>query len=191
MYGKIKGVVDEVEGNFVLVRLNSGMCYKIYAPSRTLNGLKPESNITLYLYTHVREQEISLYGVLTKEELNIFNILIGISGVGPKLAMNILGFAQIKELFQAIQNQNLAYFSQIPEVGKKTAQKIMLELSNKFDAEFQLPKKAATQEEKTLLEALLSLGFSRSEALETIAKVSLDLPLEQQITQALKLLNKE
>lgn len=191
MYGKIIGIVEEVEENFVLVKLNSGMCYKIYAPAQILRQLKPNANITLYLHTHVREQEISLYGFSTKEELKIFNILIAISGIGPKLAINILGFNPLPQLFKAIETQNLDYFSQIPGVGKKTAQKIMLELSSKFDAEFQLPKKAVTQQEKTLLEALLSLGFSRSEALETITKVTKSASLEEQITQALKLLNKK
>ncbi len=190
MIGKLTGVADEIEANYILLKTDGGVFYKIFLPAIVIRRLKPSETLTLYIHMHVRENEISLYGFETKDQLTIFNILIDIPNIGPKSAMNILGFNPVEKLVEAVKAQDGLYFSQIPGVGKKTAQKILLDLSSKFEVEFILPKKSFTEDDRALLEALVSLGFSRHEANKAMERIPREGKLEERITFALKNLNK-
>ena len=189
MIGKLYGTVDEIEGNNVLLKTGDGVCYSVLLASNHIHNLVVGKPIVLYIHTHVREDELKLFGFVTKEEQKIFNMLIAISGIGPKSGITILGYNEVSKLITAVRAQDYEYFSHIPGIGKKTAQKILLELSTKFDVEFKAPKVTFTEEDKILVEALVSLGFTRPEALTVMDKIPSDLTIEQKITKALKLLN--
>lgn len=191
MIGKLYGVIDELELTYALIRMTDGVCYKVFLPAHSLKTLTKDAPAAIYTYHHVRENEVNLFGFLTKDELMAFTILISISGVGPKTAQTILGYGELSKLVAAVKTQDVEYFSHIPGIGKKTAQKILLELSSKFNTEFQMPKVSFTEDEKTLLDALLSLGFKRNEALPIIDKVSTKGTLEQRITESLQLLDRK
>lgn len=189
MIGKLYGTVDEIDGNNVLVKTGDGVCYNVLLPINHVHTLTVDQSIVLYIYTHVREDELRLFGFVTKEEQKIFNMLIAISGIGPKSGMAILGYNEVAKLITAVRAQDYEYFSHIPGVGKKTAQKILLELSTKFDVEFKAPRVTFTEDDKILIEALVSLGFTRPEALTVMDKIPSNVTIEQKITEALKLLN--
>lgn len=190
MIGKIYGLIDEVGRNYVLVRVKSDICYLVYVPRNELSKLQVEQTIMFYIYTHVREQEFSLYGFPDLKSLQIFKILLEVPSIGPKSASNIIGHAPLEQLIEAVKSQSEVYFSQISGVGKKTAQKILLELSSKFEAEFKLPKASLTGEDKTFVEALISLGFSKEETLKALEQTVGKGSVEKRVTLVLKSLNK-
>ncbi|MFA6004917.1 MAG: Holliday junction branch migration protein RuvA [Patescibacteria group bacterium] len=189
MIGKLYGTVDEIEGTSVLVKTADGVCYNVLVSASHANNLTIEQSVVFYIYTHVREDELRLFGFITKEEQKVFHMLIAISGIGPKSGMTILGYNKLEKLMTAVRAQDYQYFAGIPGIGKKTAQKILLELSAKFDVEFKLPKVTFTEDDKTLIEALVSLGFTRPEAFTVMDKISPDKSIEEKITEALHLLN--
>lgn len=191
MIGKLSGTIESVDTNYVIIDTPSGVGYKVFLPARSLKKAVVGTNISYKIYTHVREDDLSLFGFENAEDERIFLILISISGVGPKSALNILGYAEASKLITAVKEQNSTFFSSISGIGKKTAQKILLELSSKFDAEYQLPKIAFTEEDKMVVEALVSLGFRKQEALDVLEKLPKDVSLEKKITAALKLLERK
>lgn len=190
MIGKLYGTIDEIESNSLILKTTGGVGYKVILSESLLSKLSLNQEVVLHIYTHVRENEISLFGFKNKNEILIFNLLIGVSGVGPKTAMNIMSNGTIDNLILAVKSQNVSFFSGISGIGKKTAQKILLELSSKFDTEFSLSKTIFNKEDELALQGLISLGFNKSEASEAISKVEHTGMAEDRITAALKLLNK-
>lgn len=189
MIGKLEGTVCEINQNYILLKPEGGVYYKIFLPAIVLKNIVLEQKASLYIYFHVRENEISLYGFPDKKYEQIFHILLSIPSVGPKSALNIIGFNELEKLIEAVHEQNSHYFSQIPGIGKKTAQKILLELSNKFAVEFKPQTKALTEDDKLVVEALISLGFKKHEAVNALDKLEKEQSLENKITQAIKNLN--
>ncbi|MEK9178986.1 MAG: Holliday junction branch migration protein RuvA [Patescibacteria group bacterium] len=191
MIAKLTGVVESIESQYVIIDTTSGVGYKVFLPARTLSKVIKGSKVSFHIYTHVREDDLSLFGFETTEDERIFQILHGVSGIGPKSALNILGHAEADKLVTAVREQNSLFFSNIPGIGKKTAQKILLELSTKFNAEYQLPKIAFTEDDKLVVEALVTLGFRKPEALEILEKLPPGDTLELKITKALQLLERK
>ena len=191
MIGKIYGLIDEIGSNYVLIRVKSDVCYLVYIPRNELSKLQVEQKIMFYIYTHVREQEFSLYGFLDLKSLQIFKILLDVPSIGPKSASNIIGYAPLEKLVEAVKNQSELYFSQISGVGKKTAQKILLELASKFEAEFKLPKASLTKDDEIFIQALSSLGFNKEESLKALEQTLNKGTVEERVTMALKALNKK
>ena len=188
MIGKLKGIVDEIENNYLLLNVKD-VYYKLFVPQISLKQLKIGETQTFYIHFHVRESEISLYGFVDKKYMQIFNILISISSIGPKSGLNIIGFNRLDKLIQAVHDQNAGYFSQMPGIGKKTSQKILLDLSNKFEIEFKPENQAVTEEDQLVIEALTTLGFKKHEAYSVVDKLDTNSTLEEKITQAIKSLN--
>ncbi len=190
MIGKLRGTVGEILDKSLIVDTEGGVGYAVRIAEPVLLGLERDTPIELYTHMHVREQELSLYGFLTKEELRIFTILIDISSIGPKSAMNILSHATLERLVKAVQTQDVLFFSQIPGVGKKTSQKILLELSSKFGAEFSMDAVQITPADQMLVQALMSLGFQKKEAIDAIDTAKPTGTLEEKITICLQHLSK-
>jgi Holliday junction DNA helicase RuvA len=147
----------------------AGVGYRLHIPLSTFYRLGPEGdNVTLNVYTHVREDTISLFGFLTGDEQMLFERLISVSGVGPKLAVNILSGIDAAELRAALRGSDVARLTRVPGVGKKTAERLVLELKDKLPAveiaepEAEAPPPSATKDD--LLSALSNLGYSRPEA---------------------------
>lgn len=178
-----------------------GVGYQVYTPFSTFYEL-PEIDIqvTLHTYTNVREDALQLFGFLSTDEKEIFQILISVSGIGPKLAVNILSGITPEELKSAISNGNLARLTAIPGIGKKTAERMVLELKDKVlklhKKESAVPLRPATTPDEVIedaISALVNLGYKRPQAegaLEKIRKENHDIDLEGMIRGALKILAK-
>ncbi|MHB8481903.1 MAG: Holliday junction branch migration protein RuvA [Nitrospiria bacterium] len=161
-----------------------------------------KASVSLYVYTHVREDAILLFGFLTQSERELFMLLLGVSGIGPKLAMTILSGLSPRELIKAVQEGDLAKLSAVSGIGKKTAGRMLLELKEKtalltLEAQsskiegFQTPVSGSKLEE--VLSALVNLGYNRQTIkyrVEAFCQENLQLSLEELIKESLKLFGK-
>ena len=167
MLAHLRGRLLEKQPNRVIVDV-SGVGYDVHVPLSTFYELaEPGEEVTLRIHTHVREDALLLYGFATRLELQIFERLIGVSGIGPKLALSVLSGLEPNELVTAIRTANIARLTGIPGIGKKTAERIGLELKDKM-ASFVPAESAAespiddTEALRTdLLSALVNLGYHR------------------------------
>lgn len=179
MLSFIKGEAVEFGENTVVID-NGGIGYELTVSNVTVEKIKNGSRfVCLQCYMAVREDGISLYGFLTKEEKNMFLKLITISGVGPKAAIGILSGMEVYDLMRVIMASDIKALSKLKGVGKKTAERIVLELRGEIDAESReiMESAKAVGEEETLdadsadaISALRSLGFTQTEATEAVKK---------------------
>ncbi|WP_333859770.1 Holliday junction branch migration protein RuvA [Clostridium sp.] len=194
MYEYIKGIYKGVSKDYIVVE-NNGIGYKINTSGSTIAKTpKIDENITLYLQQIVREDFIGLYGFLTKEEINMFNLLLAINGIGAKAALSLLSISSVNNLKYAIISGDEKILSRAPGIGKKTAQRIILELKDKMKPEEiidneknhgQISEKEETAE---VLEALMALGYSEKEAGRAVAFIDNNDSIESMIKNALKFL---
>ena len=162
MIAHLRGKLMQKDPARVIVDVN-GIGYEVYVPLTTFTAL-PEtgSDVSIDIHTHVREDVIALYGFSTRRERMIFEKLMTISGIGPKLAVTILSGGSVEELVGAIKRSDLARLTAIPGVGKKTAERIILELKDKFQDFTDAAVKSGV--EADVMSALENLGFSRGVA---------------------------
>lgn len=194
MYEYIKGIYKGVNKDYIVVE-NNGIGYKINTSGSTIAKTpKIDENITLYLQQIVREDFIGLYGFLTKEEINMFNLLLTINGIGAKAALSLLSISSVNNLKYAIISGDEKNLIRAPGVGKKTAQRIILELKDKIKPEEVINQekdhRQVSQEEETMevLEALIALGYSEKEAGRAVASIDNNDSIESMIKNALKFL---
>ncbi|MFA6585957.1 MAG: Holliday junction branch migration protein RuvA [Candidatus Paceibacterota bacterium] len=193
MIGSIKGKIILKTDKFVIVE-TSGVGYKINVSLDTLSRLSAprkdsgqnDADASFWIHTHVREDILDLYGFLDRQELEFFEMLINVSGIGPKGALGILGIASIEILKKAIGTGDIAYLTKISGIGKKTAEKIIIELRDKMGEE---KTGTSLQGELDVLEALKSLGYSQNEARDALKKCSPDANTNTKIREALKILS--
>ena len=181
---------------------NAGIGYEVFAPLSTFYALPEETEeVSLHIYTHVKEDALVLFGFQTPLEKDIFLLLISVSGIGPKLSLNILSGIGPEELLGAIARKDAVRLQSIPGVGKKTAERIALELGEKAqlimgDMEQILPQAVVSGDKKVLddaVSALLNLGYSAKLAKNAVGKVHSseeDMSLESLIREALRVLAK-
>ncbi|PIR68692.1 Holliday junction branch migration protein RuvA, partial [Candidatus Nomurabacteria bacterium CG10_big_fil_rev_8_21_14_0_10_03_31_7] len=132
MIGSIKGKIILKTDKFIIVE-TTGVGYKINISPDTLSKFKKkDEEVFLWTHTHVREDILDLYGFLNREELEFFEMLINVSGIGPKGALSVLGVASIETLKRAISTSDTAYLTKVSGIGKKTAEKIIIELRDKM-----------------------------------------------------------
>ena len=167
MISHLRGTLLEKQPNRVIVDVN-GVGYDVHVPLSTFYEMsEPGAEIALRIYTHVREDALLLYGFATALELKIFERLIGVSGIGPKLALAVLSGIEPNELVSAIRTANVARLTGIPGIGKKTAERIGLELKDKMasiiPADVATSPASATSEtlRTDVLSALMNLGYHR------------------------------
>jgi len=185
MIGSIRGKIIFKTEKFLIVE-TSGIGYKISVSPETLSKAKKSGEeIFLWIHTHVREDALDLYGFLSQEELEFFEMLINVSGIGPKGALSILGITSIEILRKAISIGDTSYLTKISGIGRKTAEKIVIELRDKVGKELE---GSSLQVELDALEALKSLGYSAIEARDALKKVSADANTNTKIREALKIL---
>ncbi len=127
------------------------------------------AEVSLFIHTHVREDALALYGFLRAEEKQLFERLISVSGIGPKLAITILSGMPAEEMVSAIRGNDVSKLTRIPGIGKKTAERMVLELRDKLDAFAAAPVRAASPVEDDVLSALLNLGYQRPAAEKAVA----------------------
>ena len=186
MIGSRKGKIILKTNKFLIVE-TAGVGYKVNVSPDMLSKLKKiNEDILLWIHTHVREDILDLYGFLDRQELEFFEMLINVSGIGPKGALSILGIASIETLKKAIGTGDTTYLTKISGIGRKTAEKIIIELRDKIVAG---KTGASLQGELDALEALRSLGYSQSEAREALKKVLPNTDTNTKIREALKILS--
>lgn len=185
MIGSIKGQIILKTDKFILVDV-SGVGYKISVSPDTLSKTKKVGEeVFLYIHTHVREDSMDLFGFLDYQELEFFELLLGVSGIGPRSALAILGITSIETLRKAIGTGDTSYLTKISGIGRKTAEKIVIELRDKMGTEMTGNN---LQIELDALEALKSLGYSQTEARDALKKVPADIDTNSKIREALKIL---
>ena len=192
MIGRIKGVLVQKSPPRILVDCQ-GVGYDIDVPMSTLYQL-PENGSIVTLLTHhlVREDAQQLYGFATESEREAFRTLIKISGVGSRTALAVLSGMSVNELAQAIALQESARLTQVPGIGKKTAERLLLELKGKLAPDLGLVagKPQAREASSEILQALLALGYSEKEALLAITQIPSDSNVSDGIRLGLKYLSK-
>ncbi len=186
MISYLKGKIILKTGKFIVLDVN-GVGYKVFLSKKTLTGIADEE-ISLFCHLVVRENILDLYGFLTPEELELFEIVIGISGVGPKAALEISSFGPKEKLKEAIDFQREEVFEGILGIGKKKARKIILELSGKIKDFGQFVSKKG--ETDPVLDTLINLGFPREKAKQALAELPAIEDAEEKLKQALKILGK-
>lgn len=194
MIGYLEGKIIKVSDvsssdNFVIV-LVSGVGYRVSLVPRLASSVKEGANLQIYTYTHVREDALSLFGFADFDELLTFEVLLSISGIGPRLAFNILNSTSINSLRQAVVNTDVSVLTKIPGIGKRSAEKIMLELTNKFKVKSNLKKMLFSPDEDLAIQALEQLGYTGDEARNAVKEVKGEESLEKKIMASLKIINK-
>lgn len=191
MIGFLRGEVFFRENNFIILDVK-GVGYKVLAASDVLAKASKGVLLELFIYTHVREDNIALFGFLESLDLKLFENLISVSGIGPKTAMNIFSVGTRKQITNAVIQGDVEFFTSVPRLGRKNAQKIIIELKNKFggDGEIDLLGENS-KDNKEIISALESFGFSKKEAIESIKAISdKGKTVEDKIRLALKYLGK-
>ncbi len=191
MIGKLTGKIEFRGDKFVILDV-AGIGYKIFTAPETVKKARGKEDFSLWTHLHVREDALELYGFLSFAELEFFEMLIGISGIGPKSALGIIGVAPLDNLKQAISSGETNYLTKVSGVGRKTAEKIIIELKEKLgSAEFMEGRIGALRDEQDALDALQSLGYSMREARDAMKRVPKEIEgAQNRIKEALKNLGK-
>lgn len=195
MFYYIKGKLVRLAGDFAALDCG-GVCYKLWISGSTYSAIAPlfEDSVLLYTYMNVREDVMELYGFATEEELELFKLLIGVSGVGPKAAGAILSALTVQNLTAAINAGDAKAISRAQGIGLKTAQKVILELSGKLkgfgDSGDDAPYESPAVADGDAMDALMVLGYRRDEAAAALKGLPAALPLEEKIGEALKRLSR-
>jgi len=190
MIGKLTGTLAERNPPQVVVDCN-GVGYEVDVPMSTFYNL-PHTGERVSLLTHfvVREDAQILYGFGTHEERAAFRQLIKISGIGPRMALGVLSGLSVGELSQIVTLQDSGRLVKIPGIGKKTAERLLLELKGKLGADLALPAHAATDAQADILQALVALGYSDKEASAALKALPKDASVSDGIKLALRALAK-
>ena len=167
MIGALEGTVKLVRLGFCILSVG-GVGYKIAAKRETLADLQAGADASLWTYLAVRENALDLYGFGLEEELHFFELLLTVSGIGPKSALAILDLAPVETLRSAIASGNASYLTKVSGIGKKTAEKIVVELRDKVGAAGSSDTMKGDEE---ALEAMHALGYSLAEARDALRKV--------------------
>ncbi len=188
MISHISGTIIYKDGKSLVVEVGD-IGYKVFVTGKTLGGVKDGNNISLWTHFAVREDSQTLYGFLTKEDLDLFELLVSaVSGVGPKSALNILNVSSAQALRRAVFSGDTAHLTRVSGIGKKLADKIILELKGKLDGE---DGGLMPADEADALEALKSLGFGHAESREALEKVGDKVTdTGERVKKALKILGK-
>ena len=168
-----------------------GVGYKVSATRELLLTLKQDKEVALWTHLAVRENALDLYGFASEEELRLFELLLTVSGIGPKSALAILDIATVETLRSAISAGNASYLTKVSGIGKKTAEKIVLELSDKVGASTE-GSAATLHGDAEALEAMKALGYSQAEARDALRKVPPEVERSnERLREALRLLGRK
>ncbi|HWT27775.1 MAG TPA: Holliday junction branch migration protein RuvA [Mobilitalea sp.] len=196
MIGYLKGELEEIKESYVVIEVGN-IGYEVYLPSSSILELPSKgTTVKLYTYLHVREDAIGLFGFLTKDDLEMFKLLITVNGIGPKGALGILSAISADEIRFAVLAEDAKTIAKAPGIGNKTASKLILELKDKFKLETAFEQKLINQAEKReasgifgkkeeAIQALTVLGYSGSEALKIVNQI--DVTEEMTSEELLKL----
>ena len=188
MLARLRGKVTASGEDFVVIEVG-GVGFQVSVPQTVLESLpRPGLELTVHTHLHVRENELALYGFSSKEDLALFRLLLGVSGIGPKVALSVLSFLPVDRLQAAIAQEDVAILARVPGIGPKTAKKLVFDLKDKVAVGIEpgVPQPVLTEADADLIGALTTLGYSVSEAQEAIRSLPReDLPLEERVRLAL------
>lgn len=170
MIGYLEGETKIIKPEGAVILVN-GVGYDVYLPTNVLSELIIGKNQSFYIYNHVREDQISLYGFISSEELDFFKMLLSVSGIGPKVALAIISSAPTEKIKHSISSGDPGLLSAVSGVGKKTAEKAVVELRGKLGEVKSSEKFISGGETEDVCSALMGLGFRRDEILEGIKKL--------------------
>jgi Holliday junction DNA helicase RuvA len=201
MIAQLSGTLTQKAVEHLIVSVG-GVGYEVHVPLSTFYSIPEEGqDVELLIYTHVKEDVLKLFGFLTPSEKDLFKKLIGVSGVGPKLALNILSGIESNDLAGAIKNSDIARLNAIPGVGKKTAERLILELKDKIKLDDLTAGKDTTISTPSggifddALSALINLGYKKGDVEKTLDTIvsnddSADWAVEKLLKEALKMMAK-
>jgi Holliday junction DNA helicase RuvA len=196
MIARLTGVIAEIEANTVILDVH-GVGYKVVVPVTTLSAMgESGAQATLQIHMHVREDEISLFGFSTPEQKKAFELLIGVSGIGPKVALSILSSMEVGTLAVSIAAEDIRTLTRVPGLGAKTAQRLVLELKDRMavlawerkagqmaSSAKKLPDEEYLQD---VIDGLVGLGYNRGEAKRAAERAMLDLADKSNTAAALR-----
>ena len=191
MIAFVEGKVEIIGEKFAILSAG-GVGYKIFISQETSQKIPQKGHtVKLWTYQNVREDALELYGFLNLNELDLFETLIGVSGVGPKTALAILGMGATDNLRRAIAAGDSSYLTRVSGIGRKTAERIIVELKDKMAGRGVTIEAPELKEEMDALDALASLGYSQREAREALARLPKEIVgTERKIKEVLKRLGK-
>ena len=188
MISSLRGKVESFSATAAVINVN-GIGFQVFLPTPTLSALATiGKEVQIYTYLQVREDSMTLYGFGAPEELALFQTLLGVSGIGPKLGLSMLSAMSVEQLTMAIATGNTDLLATIPGIGKKLASRVVLELKEKVGAAWVFtPATGIGQENAEVLSALTALGYSAAESARALASLPADpkLSLEEKVKLAL------
>ena len=190
MIAHLKGILTEKFDNSVIIDVN-GVGYEVALSAIDFDQLNLDDEVKLYTYHHVREQAEELFGFTSLTAKKLFELLISVQGVGPKAGMAILSLAPAEEVRNAIANADSAYISKASGVGKKSAERVIVDLRDKvglptYYGRKSEPQTATPAENDEALDALMALGLNLADATKALEGIDANLPVEERIRQALR-----
>ncbi len=192
MIGFLKGTIELLDRPFVLLDVN-GVGYRILVSDSVLTKLAKGDKVRLFTFTYVREDALDLFGFMELEDLKLFESLISVSGIGPKTALNVFSIGTRSEIMGAIVRADASFFTSVPRLGTKNAQRIIIELRNKMgDSESLDLSGKDLLENAEVVQALKNIGFSVGEAQKAVREIKTPgLTLDEKLKVALKNLGKK
>ena len=194
MYEYIKGKVVGIKEEYIVLD-NNGIGYKIFTSKNSLTAIKTNEIITMYIYFNLREDGVYLYGFTTEEELDLFNMLLLVSKIGPKVGLNILSTLTPNQIKLAILNNDSHILCNAPGVGKKTAGRIILELKDRIDDNDIVDDTGFVEDTNKVegaIHGLMSLGYTRGEVFKALNSIDTsNISTEDIIREVLKKLSKQ
>lgn len=175
MIASISGKVIHLTKETVIIDIN-GLGFEVFVPKSLLSDTEKGDLLYLYTYMLVREDNISLYGFASLEEKQLFLQFLAVGGIGPKLSLSILSSLSIDNIRSAILSEKPDYFSRVPGIGKKTAQKIIIQMQGKLPDSDGLAIRSITDVDDAVVDALISLGYSVVEAQTALQTIPKDTP---------------
>lgn len=192
MIGLLNGQIEEKIGKYLIVAVG-GVGYRVGVLANTLSSAVVGEKIKLYIHPYIKEDAFDLYGFESRSELYLFELLLSVSGIGPKTALAILSSGKVEEISAAITQGDFAFFTSTPGIGTKGAQRIIVDLRSKIGAVGELDLTLAEAgERKDIIEALKIFGFTEKECREALKALPKDktLSLEEKVKWALKSLGR-
>lgn len=191
MISYLEGTIKHKGPNY-LILLTGGVGYKVFVPIDVLTNTSLNQQLTLFTYNYIKEDAFDLYGFPKQEDLLLFELFLGVSGIGPKIALAIFSNGQVPKIKEAIVKGDVDFFTGVPRLGRKNAQKIIIELRPKLGSLVDLDLTAEGGETKEILDALKTFGFSISEAREALKAIkNVEGSTSEKIRQALRYLGKK
>jgi Holliday junction DNA helicase RuvA len=188
MIATLEGILEYRGDDSIIINVG-GIGFRLFVPASTSSQLGAvKGRVSLYTHLHVREDNISLYGFASSDELTLFKSLISVTGIGAKLALALLSALKPKQLVMAITSGDIDVLSQTPGIGKKTASRLVVELKGKLEKEWQEAALPVAPERADVMAALTGLGYSVMEAARAISRLpdSEELSLEEKVKMALQ-----